>query len=173
MSFTALPRIHAGEVIERFDVEAVSKERITVPADFVLTHLQFRRFAGCPVCTLHLRSFVRRHDELKARRVREVAVFHSSREALLEHHAGFPFALVADPGRLLYRKFGVERSLGSLLNPTAWPAVIKGAVSTKTVFPEHALTAFESQPTFLSLRTARFWPANTAGTPTTNGRWMI
>ena len=146
---SVLPRIRAGDVIERFEVETVSNERLSIPADFILTHLQFRRFAGCPVCTLHLRSFVRRHDALKARRIREVVVFHSSRGALLEHHADFPFALVADPSRQLYRKFGVDRTLGSLLNPAAWPAVIKGAVSTKTVFPERALTAFELPADFL------------------------
>ncbi|WP_259464520.1 hypothetical protein [Streptomyces sp. TLI_171] len=31
-----------------------------VPAGGLL-HLQFRRFAGCPVCNLHLRSFAVRH----------------------------------------------------------------------------------------------------------------
>lgn len=149
MPFTTPPRIRAGKVIERFEVETVSNERLSIPADFILTHLQFRRFAGCPVCTLHLHSFVRRHDELKARSIREVVVFHSSREALLEHHADFPFALVADPSRQLRRRFEVKRTLGSLLNPAAWPAVVKGAVSTKTVFPEHALTAFELPADFL------------------------
>jgi hypothetical protein len=31
-----------------------------------LVHLQFRRFAGCPICNLHLRSIAVRHDELVA-----------------------------------------------------------------------------------------------------------
>ena len=149
MSLTTTPRIQMGDVIEWLEVEAVSKECVSIPADFILTHLQFRRFAGCPVCTLHLRSFVRRHDELKTRGIREVVVFHSSREALLEHHAEFPFALVADPERRLYRKFGVERTLGSLLNPAAWPAIVRGALSTKTVLPERTLTAFALPADFL------------------------
>jgi len=32
-----------------------------IPEPDGLVHLQFRRFAGCPVCNLHLRSFASRH----------------------------------------------------------------------------------------------------------------
>jgi hypothetical protein len=30
------------------------------PDSHHLIHLQFRRYAGCPICNLHLRSFVER-----------------------------------------------------------------------------------------------------------------
>ena len=51
--------------------------RIRVPDANRLVHLQFRRFAGCPICNLHLRSGARRHDEIAAAGIREVVVFHS------------------------------------------------------------------------------------------------
>jgi hypothetical protein len=34
----------------------VTGEKIQVPDPQRLVHLQFRRFAGCPICNLHLAS---------------------------------------------------------------------------------------------------------------------
>ena len=93
------------------------------------THLQFRRFAGCPICNLHLQSFVRRNSELVAAGVREIVVFHSSREALLPFQGAFPFHVIGDPGKKLYRQFGVETSLKALLNPAVWPVMFKGSLA--------------------------------------------
>ncbi|MFD6970861.1 peroxiredoxin-like family protein [Streptomyces sp. NPDC059949] len=90
-----------------------------------LVHLQFRRFAGCPVCHLHLRSVVRRHAEIEAAGIREVVVFHSTAEELREHVADLPFAVIADPGKRLYAEFGVESSYRALLGPRAWWPVLR------------------------------------------------
>ncbi|TQS46237.1 AhpC/TSA family protein [Cryptosporangium phraense] len=84
---------------------------------------QFRRFAGCPVCNLHLRTVVQRHGELVAGGVEEVVVFHSPADELREHAADLPFAVVADPGKRLYREFGVESGRGALLNSRVWPVI--------------------------------------------------
>lgn len=97
---------------------------VSVPDPERLVHLQFRRFAGCPVCHLHLRSVVRRHAEIEAAGIREVVLFHSSAEALRPHVADFPFAVIADPQQRLYREFGVESSPRSLLDPRAWGPVL-------------------------------------------------
>lgn len=99
---------------------------IALPDRHRIVHLQFRRFAGCPVCKLHLRSFAQRHAELDAAGVLEAAVFHSAAEKLRQHQAALPFALIADPGMTLYRAFGVERSLRSVLDPRAWSAIARG-----------------------------------------------
>ncbi|WTW97853.1 AhpC/TSA family protein [Streptomycetaceae bacterium NBC_01309] len=98
---------------------------MAVPDAERLVHLQFRRFAGCPVCNLHLRSIVRRHDEITAAGVTEVVVFHSPEDELREHVADLPFAVVADPDKLLYREFGVESAPRSLLSPRAWLPVLR------------------------------------------------
>ncbi|WP_374774574.1 AhpC/TSA family protein [Streptomyces sp. NBC_01310] len=90
-----------------------------------LVHLQFRRFAGCPVCHLHLRSVVRRHAEIEAAGIREVVVFHSTAEELREHVADLPFAVIADPDKRLYAEFGVESSYRALLSPRAWWPVLR------------------------------------------------
>ncbi|WP_322725977.1 peroxiredoxin-like family protein [Streptomyces spongiae] len=106
---------------------AVSGDQVAVPDPDRLIHLQFRRFAGCPVCNLHLRSVTRRHREIEAAGIREVVVFHSPTEELLPHTTDLPFAVVADPTRRLYTEFGVERSPRALLSPRAW-LPIAGAV---------------------------------------------
>lgn len=78
------------------------------------------------MCNLHIQSFIRRSDDLLAHGIQEAAVFHSSREAMLQHHAHAPFPLIADPTKSLYRAFGVEPSLMAVLHPKAWRAAIKG-----------------------------------------------
>jgi hypothetical protein len=89
-------------------------------------HLQFRRFAGCPVCNLHLHSIVQRYNEIMAASIREVVVFHSTVEELLPHSGDLPFFVVADPDKHLYADFGVESAPRALLDPGAWPAIVRG-----------------------------------------------
>lgn len=110
----------SGVAVRPRELTAVCGSQVTVPDDGRLVHLQFRRFAGCPVCSLHLRSVVRRHEEIEAAGIREVVVFHAPAEELLEHVADLPFAVVADPARRLYTEFGVESAPGALLSPRAW-----------------------------------------------------
>ncbi|MET0236080.1 MAG: peroxiredoxin-like family protein [Kibdelosporangium sp.] len=104
---------------------SVTGGTVSVPDRTRLVHLQFRRFAGCPVCNLHLQSIVRRHDEITAAGIREVVIFHSSTDELREHTAGLPFAVIADPEKQLYREFGVETGLRAVLSPRAWPVIIR------------------------------------------------
>ena len=106
--------------------DAVTGGAVRVPDPRNLVHLQFRRFAGCPVCNLHLRSIVQRHDEIAARGVTEVVVFHSSAAELRPHVADLPFAVVGDPEKRLYAEFGVESAPRSLLDPRAWGAIVGG-----------------------------------------------
>ena len=76
-------RIELGAVIEPQELLGTRSERIRIPDPQQIVHLQFRRFAGCPVCNLHLHSIVQRHPELVAASIREVAVFHSATDELL------------------------------------------------------------------------------------------
>lgn len=98
---------------------------VPVPDPGRLTHLQFRRFAGCPVCTLHLRSIVARKDEIDAAGIREVIVFHSGADELRKYEADLPLDVIADPDRVLYREFGVETAPRAVLDPRAWPTIVR------------------------------------------------
>jgi peroxiredoxin len=122
------PVSRPGTVVAARVLRSITGEPVPVPDPARPIHLQFRRFAGCPVCHLHLRSFVRRHDEIAAAGVREVVVFHSTVDDLLSHARDLPFAVIADPGKRLYVEFGVESSRRALLHPRVWGAIAAGVV---------------------------------------------
>ncbi|HET9610985.1 MAG TPA: peroxiredoxin-like family protein [Acidimicrobiales bacterium] len=117
--------IEAGTVLPARELTSITGVTVPVPDPGAVVHLQFRRFAGCPVCTLHLRSFVRRHDEVGTAGVREVVLFHSTADDLRRYAGDLPFAVVADPGKRLYRAFGVESSPRALLHPRAWWPILR------------------------------------------------
>jgi peroxiredoxin len=122
----AATRLPNGSRLPPRELVTIRDQRIRIPDPRRVVHLQFRRFAGCPVCKLHLRSIAQRHDELVSAGILEVAVFHSSVELLRRHDHALPFAVVADPEKRLYREFGVEASLRSVLDPRAWGAIVRG-----------------------------------------------
>jgi len=120
-SGTGKSAVAAGSVIPARQLTAVSGEPVTIPDPGKLVHLQFARFAGCPICNLHLRSFVRRSGEIARAGIREIVVFHSSDEQLRKYESDLPFTLIGDPGKKLYRQFGVESALRALISPGMWP----------------------------------------------------
>ncbi|MGK3967393.1 peroxiredoxin-like family protein [Sorangium sp. So ce118] len=127
-------RLRPGAVFAGRDLVTVTGAPVRVPDPAQLTHLQFRRFAGCPVCNVHLRSFARRHGEITAAGVCEVVLFHSPADELREHVIGLPFAVVADPDKRLYGEVGVESSPRALLDPRAfWPILRAIALSLPAV----------------------------------------
>jgi peroxiredoxin len=120
-------RARVGDAFPTLELAASSGQQVRVPdpaGDYV--HLQLRRFAGCPICNLHLRSIVTRHDEIRSHGIREVVVFHSTAAELTKHEAELPFPLIPDPERKLYRRLGVERRLRSLLSMRALGAALGG-----------------------------------------------
>ena len=114
-------------VVSERELIPVDGPPVPVPDPDRLVHLQFRRFAGCPICNLHVRSLVLRRAEIEAAGIREVLVFHSSAAELREHGTDFPFPVIPDPDKLLYAEFGVGASPRALLNPRVWLPVV-GAV---------------------------------------------
>jgi len=118
-------KIKNGTVVRARELETIHSDSIRIPDPRRLIHLQFRRFAGCPLCDLHLHSIVQRHNELTAASIGEVVVFHSSTEELLHHAPDLPFAVIADPDRRLYAEFGVESAPRALLDPRAWAPIVR------------------------------------------------
>jgi peroxiredoxin len=115
-----------GDTIATRTLTTIDGTDVAVPAADSVVHLQFRRFAGCPICSLHLREVARRHQEIADAGVREVVLFHSSADQLREYQADLPFAVVADPDRLVYTEFGVGSSLAAVLHPGAFAAAVRG-----------------------------------------------
>src|SRR5450755_2411645 len=118
-----MTQLNMTEALTRRELLTIHGRPVQIPDPELLVHLQFRRYAGCPVCNLHLRSIARRHDDLVAAGILEVAVFHSSAATMLDFQGQLPFAVIADPAKKLYAEFGVgTMSPLAALNPRAWLA---------------------------------------------------
>ena len=122
-------RLTPGQKAPSFSTHSLAHGKFTLGGEHGLIHLQFRRFAGCPICSLHLRSFARRHDELKQSGVTEAAVFHSGAEALRRYHVDLPFFVLPDEDKRLYALYGLERGLSAMMHPKSMWAAMRGMVS--------------------------------------------
>jgi len=127
-------KVHTGDVIQPLLLVNIHGEPVHIPVRDALLHLQFRRYAGCPVCNVHLRSITRRHDEILEAGIREVVVFHSRVETMLELQGLLPFAAIADPEKKLYAEFGVEKmSPWMALNPRSWRAAARALAQSTSL----------------------------------------
>jgi len=124
-------RIAPNAVLEIRSVPGLAG-KVRIPAPLGLTHLQFRRFAGCPVCNLHLRSFAGAKQVLDDAGVREIIVFHSSEEAVRKYENDIPFDVIPDPQKRLYKAFNVEAGARALLDPRSRKPVLLGLLKSAT-----------------------------------------
>jgi peroxiredoxin len=134
-------RLRAGESFIPRELRTLAGSTVRIPDPRQLVHLQMRRYAGCPICSLHLRSFVRRKDDLARAGVREVAVFHSSAEELRKVHTDLPFDVVPDPTRKLYRALGCTTSPLALLHPRGLFAALRAAALRASSAPSAGAAA--------------------------------
>ena len=125
-------KVRPGDIVRIRDLHTVEDRPIRVPDAARLTHLQFRRFAGCPICSLHLQAMVARNGEIAAAGIHEVVLFHSTPQEVRAYAGDLPFDVVADPDKQLYEEFGVESSLRSVLDPRAPAPVVKALFRRRT-----------------------------------------
>ncbi len=118
--------VEPGDTVDPVELHTITGATVALPDPESLVHLQFRRFAGCPICNVHLQSVIKRYDEITASGIREVVLFHSTPEELTAYVDDMPFDLVADPDRMLYRRFGVETSLRAGLDPRSMAPIVTG-----------------------------------------------
>lgn len=119
-------KLKAGDLFPTKVLRAVSGKELHVPDSGLLTHLQFRRFVGCPICNTHIGEMMKRAEEIKSAGIHEVIFFHSREEEMRPLQQGMPFDLVADAEKVYYKEFGVESSLAYILNPKAVVAGVRG-----------------------------------------------
>ena len=122
-------RLTAGDVLPLTTVTDMFGAQVSLVPQTGWIHLQFLRFAGCPICNLHLRQFAKQRTRIEDAAVREVLVFHSSGDELRTFQADLPFITIADPDKLLYAQFGVEKSSRAVVNPRVWGSAVLGMVA--------------------------------------------
>ena len=116
-----------GQTITPTRLRTVDGATIDVPQAGERTHLYFSRWARCPICNMHIASFRRRAEELRAANIAVVMIFHSPAQDIIDLRRDLPFPLVADPDRTLYRAFGVGKSPLFITHPRAWNALRREA----------------------------------------------
>ena len=124
----ATVRFSAGSVVKHRELLTIRSEPIRIPDEHWKLHLQFRRFAGCPVCDLHLHEIVQKHGMILSASIKEVVVFHTDPKELLRYAEDLPFAVIADPDKQLYAEFGVESGRRALLDPRSWIPIARGVL---------------------------------------------
>jgi peroxiredoxin len=123
----AAGRLEVGDRSPHIIAQTVQGAGVTVPdSQGRLTHVQFLRFAGCPVCNLLLQPYIERSAELRSAGVREVLFFHSATKYIQAYYEPLPLDVIADPQRSFYRQFKVERSPLAILDPFALPNLVRG-----------------------------------------------
>lgn len=116
-------RIEVGQMAPDVQVEDVFGRPVSLQAlrgRPVL--LSFYRYASCPICNLRVRDLRQAAPGLEAQGLALVGVFQSD-AATIGRYVGrqqAPFPLVADPGLVLYRRYGVERGWAAMLR---WPTM--------------------------------------------------
>lgn len=75
-------RLGVGDAVVPREWTTIRGGSVRLPGPKSLTHLQFRRFSGCPICNVHLRSVAQRYDEITAAGISELLVFHSNVQAM-------------------------------------------------------------------------------------------
>jgi peroxiredoxin len=143
-------RLAQGSIVAPRELRTVYSDAVRIPDPSKLVHLQFRRYASCPICNLHLRSFALRHHDIQSAAIVEVVVFESTADSLQEHDGrSLPFALVADPQRRLYAEFGVSRGVRAVLNPRAWSSAVRGVGAFGVGIPASMKVALNLPADFL------------------------
>ena len=124
-------KLTPGSIAPALVARTILGQSVRIPSDGApYLHLQFRRFAGCPVCNFHLRTMSLRQPEIAAAGVRQIVFFHSSPEEMLEYQAQLPFDCIADPTKRYYRAYGVETSWRAVLHPGVFWSGLRWVLST-------------------------------------------
>lgn len=122
----------AGERVKVRTVDT-TEGSLRFPAAEGLTHLQVRRFAGCPICAEHLRPFTKRRAELDAAGITEFIVFKSTEAQVRTHEANLGLPTVPDPEERWYSEFEVTSSVRSLLHPVALATFVRSVVRHRSL----------------------------------------
>jgi peroxiredoxin len=125
-----MPQLREGDFVPPLQLTDIHGGAVALPSrSSRYVHLQFRRYAGCPVCNLHMRTMTKSAKLFTDAGIQSVVIVASEDKPLLETMGGFPFQVVADPAKRIYEQFGVGTSPMAVLAPAAMGSAMKSLVS--------------------------------------------
>ena len=125
-----MPQLREGDFVPALQLTDIHGQSVSVPSrSSRYVHLEFRRYAGCPVCNLHLRTMARSAKLFADAGILSVVVVASDDKPVLDQMGALPFHVVADPARKIYDQFGVTTSPAALLAPAALGSAMKAMVT--------------------------------------------
>lgn len=126
----AMSQLREGDFVSPLQLQDIHGKPVAIPSRASrYVHLQFRRYAGCPVCNLHLRTMSRSAKMFADAGIQSVVIVASEDKPVLQQMGNLPFQIVADPGKHLYEQYGVSTSPMSVLAPAAMAGAVKGMLS--------------------------------------------
>lgn len=80
-------------------------------------YLAFERNVGCPICNLRTHELLKKAETFSAKNIIVLMIYESSAEKMREYlgDTSYPFQFIPDPENLLYKKYGIEQSVGKFL----------------------------------------------------------
>jgi peroxiredoxin len=126
-------RLRAGDDVPDIALQALDGTRLDCRRPKGPVVVSFTRYAGCPVCQLHVGRMAAAMPEFRARSCGVWMVFQSTPERLAEAMARWRpgFVAVADPAAGLYDAFGVAASATGYVHPRSLLALVRATVAGK------------------------------------------
>jgi haloalkane dehalogenase len=129
-------KLNVGDKFPAMSLTTTKGKELSIPVSGAkFTHVQFRRFSGCPICNKHIASLRAAANKLLEMGIYEVLFFHSTTSEVQSFHHDLPFEAIADPGKRFYRQVGAEQSYFASLHPSAlWAGFVssvKGRMGSK------------------------------------------
>ena len=120
--------INVGEKVPSFDTNDVNGQKVEIEEGKKYI-ISFHRYMGCVWCQMDIIKLLKEKDKIKEKGV-EVIIFIQSPEEVVKEYLkdfpDFPFRLVPDPEKKVYKIFGVESgSFLDLVSPTALLRTLK------------------------------------------------
>ena len=107
-------RIKEGQKAKDFTVTDIYDNEISLK-DFKEKKLllSFFRYASCPLCNLRVNQLATNFPSLESNGLEILAFFESPKESILKYvgKQNTPFPIIADSERIVYKLYGVEKSL--------------------------------------------------------------
>ena len=106
-------KLKIGDSAEAFDVSDIHGKNINLDEyRGKKLMLSFYRYASCPLCNLRVQKLIQNYESLDGKGLHLLAFFESPEESIIRYVGKQkpPFSIIADPERIIYKKYGVESS---------------------------------------------------------------